>query len=617
MDLYGAAEKLVDWLEDRLLVAGRGDELTELDVEPAGKFWLGRLASEEAVIALGWGERGERIDPCAVGIRLKPVAAGPWSFHVHASARAWIQAKGGPWTKTPAFTEAIAIDVDPAVGTTAFGTEVLECALAAVVGTSGLGAEIRVEVSRTADRKPELTILLVNRSPRDHAVLKDTNLYECALGVSGLSVEPYQLEALPDSFRYDRSVLAYGINCGVEAVEHDTLVTVDTVTADRERPLYWSLDDPAPDLRFSSLAADPIPAAHRLLAVLAEWGEQHWGEESLDGRASSEAWSPDMREGAARAAADFAEEQRRIALGVEQLQRDPTLSRAFRAMNQAMLLSANGKYDGWRPFQFGFLLANLASVVDPDSESGIADIVWFATGGGKTETYLGLIVTAALYDRLTGKGGGITAWSRFPLRMLSLQQTQRFADAMAGAERIRREEEIPGDPFSVGFLVGQAATPNRIDEEPEHGKPDPEDDEMPKAYQVLLRCPFCHGETIEMAFDRRFWRLAHRCSNDACPGRRRISPSTSSTRRSIAFSPPSSSAPSTRRPRSPCRRRCAAWSAPLGANARSPGTATPTPLAAGTRTDVWSRAAAARSHPWIWTLPGSVRAFASRTNCTC
>jgi len=425
------------------------------------------------------------------------------------------------------------------------------------------------------------------------------------------------LEAVPDSFRYDRSVLAYGINCGVEAVEHDTLVTVDTVTADRERPLYWSLDDPAPDLRFSSLAADPIPAAHRLLAVLAEWGEQHWGEESLDGRASSEAWSPDMREGAARAAADFAEEQRRIALGVEQLQRDPTLSRAFRAMNQAMLLSANGKYDGWRPFQFGFLLANLASVVDPDSESGIADIVWFATGGGKTETYLGLIVTAALYDRLTGKGGGITAWSRFPLRMLSLQQTQRFADAMAGAERIRREEEIPGDPFSVGFLVGQAATPNRIDEEPEHGKPDPEDDEMPKAYQVLLRCPFCHGETIEMAFDRRFWRLAHRCSNDACPGRRRISPSTSSTRRSIAFSPPSSSAPSTRRPRSPCRRRCAAWSAPLGANARSPGTATPTPLAAGTRTDVWSRAAAARSHPWIWTLPGSVRAFASRTNCTC
>ena len=77
MDLYRAAEKLVDWLEGKLLVAGRGDELTELDVEPAGKFWLGRLASEEAVIALRWGERGERIDPCAVGIRLKPTGVAP------------------------------------------------------------------------------------------------------------------------------------------------------------------------------------------------------------------------------------------------------------------------------------------------------------------------------------------------------------------------------------------------------------------------------------------------------------------------------------------------------------------------------------------------------------
>jgi len=516
VDLYRAAEKLVDWLEGKLLVAGRGDELTELDVEPAGKFWLGRLASEEAVIALRWGERGERIDPCAVGIRLTPTGAGPWSFQVRASARAWVQAKGGSWTKTPAMTETIAIDVDPAIGTTSFGTETLERKLAVVVGTTGLSAEIRVEVSRTANRKPELTILLVNRSPRTHAVLKDTNLYECSLAVSGLAVEPYQLEALPDSFRYDRRVLAYGINCGVDAREDATLVTVDTVTADRERPLYWSLDDPAPDLRFVSLAADPIPAARGLLAVLAEWGAQHWSEASLDRRTRSEDWSLEMREGAARAAADFAEEQRRIALGVEQLQRDSTLNRAFRAMNRAMLFSANGKYDGWRPFQFGFLLANLASVVDPDSESGIADIVWFATGGGKTETYLGLIVTAALYDRMTGKSGGITAWSRFPLRMLSLQQTQRFANAMAGAEFVRREEKIPGDPFSVGFLVGQAATPNRIDEDPEHGKPDPDDDEMPKAFQVLLRCPFCHGETIEMAFDRRFWRLAHRCTNDAC-----------------------------------------------------------------------------------------------------
>ena len=238
--------------------------------------------------------------------------------------------------------------------------------------------------------------------------------------------------------------------------------TVDTVTADRERPLYWSLDDPAPDLRFVSLAADPIPAARGSLAVLAEWGAQHWSEASLDRRTRSEDWSPEMREGAARAAADFAEEQRRIALGVEQLQRDSTLNRAFRAMNRAML---------FRPREIRRVASvpiriparQPASVVDPDSGGGIADIVWFATGGGKTETYLGLIVTAALYDRMSGKSGGITAWSRFPLRMLSLQQTQRFANAMAGAEFVRREEEDPRRSLlrRVPRRAGSDAEPNR------------------------------------------------------------------------------------------------------------------------------------------------------------
>jgi hypothetical protein len=111
----------------------------------------------------------------------------------------------------------------------------------------------------------------------------------------------------------------------------------------------------------------------------------------------------------------------------------------------------------------------------------------------------------------------LTAWSRFPLRMLSLQQTQRFADALAGGERIRREEAIAGDPFSLGFFVGEGATPNSIQEDPTEGKFDYEDDEDVKAAQVLLRCPFCRSESIDMMFDRRNWRLAHRCKAEGCP----------------------------------------------------------------------------------------------------
>ena len=132
-------------------------------------------------------------------------------------------------------------------------------------------------------------------------------------------------------------------------------------------------------------------------------------------------------------------------------------------MNEAMEIIGKKKgYDQWRAFQFAFLLANLPSIVEEEGEGDILDVVWFATGGGKTETYLVLLLTAIFYDRQIGKSTGISAWTRFPLRMLSLQQTQRFAEALAAAELVKQKHGIPGDQFSLGFFIGTSATPNKI-----------------------------------------------------------------------------------------------------------------------------------------------------------
>jgi hypothetical protein len=182
-----------------------------------------------------------------------------------------------------------------------------------------------------------------------------------------------------------------------------------------------------------------------------------------------------------------------------------------------MALSSRNRYDRWRPFQVGFILANLGSLSPDMADRDIVDILWFPTGGGKTETYLGLLLTAAFFDRLTGKMAGLTAWTRFPLRLLSLQQTQRFANALAGAEQIRRAANLQGEPFSLGFFVGDSSTPNRIKPNPDSPhEPNPNDDQMPARFRILVKCPFCDTE-VKMAFDRRSWRLAHRCPNDACP----------------------------------------------------------------------------------------------------
>lgn len=128
--------------------------------------------------------------------------------------------------------------------------------------------------------------------------------------------------------------------------------------------------------------------------------------------------------------------------GLGMLEQDEDFCRAFRLTNAAFERSRLG-HRNWRPFQIGFLLAALPSVhaSTARAEADLVDTLWFATGGGKTEVYLAMLVMAGFVDRMRGKKMGISAWVRFPLRMLSLQQMQRFADIIAAAELVRRDEK--------------------------------------------------------------------------------------------------------------------------------------------------------------------------------
>ncbi len=517
--LYDAAEAFVAWLDLKVTDAGRGSDISSLAVDPDGVFWLGRLAPEALVVERGMGERGERLDPCAMGIRFLVDGPPPWTCTVTIRGCVWLRVDKEHWLKSTRFTVPIPIRIDDAnYADHELGGAQLASALADVAETAGMTAVVRVEVRPQTDNRTEITVLVVNTSPTTHETLKHTNLYEVELSAHDLDTVPFVLEALPDAFRYDRRIPAYGVNCGVERVAPRSFRTTDTVVAHRGRPEYWSVNAPEPDLGFSTLATAPLPSLSALVDSVSAWADGSWSDRALANRATAEAWSAAMKEQAKSEAALFWAELARLRSGLQLLVDDSDLRRSFQLMNDAMSHASQARYAGWRPFQIGFLLANLPCLVDPMNDSAIADVIWFATGGGKTETYLGLLVMAALLDRMTGKAAGVTAWSRFPLRMLSLQQTQRFANAMAGAELARRRAGIGGEPFSVGFLVGQAGTPNRIRPEPENAwEPDPDDDDMPARFQVLLTCPFCHEASIEMAFDRLTWCLEHRCGNSDCP----------------------------------------------------------------------------------------------------
>lgn len=518
---YRAAERFVSWLERRVLIEARGDDEQDSPVDPTGRFWLGRLGPKDFVTRPD--ERGDRLEPCAIGLRLRPVSSGPWKFTVTVRFCLWRRHKrtsdssGLRWAfeKTSFIEVQVPVDVTNSTVDQIFGEALLKDALNGM-GFSGLTADVRVRLTGRNPSCSALEVTFVNTS-QENSDLADGRFFEASLSVAGLDHRPFDLESLPDSFRFNRKVKAYGINCGIEESEGN-LRTSDGPGVTRHRPDFWAHAEKKPDISFEGLARDPRESALELVRIFELWASDVWSEKTLARRGDDEGWSDGMRDEAATARQDFLGELERIRQGVELLTANADLCRAFQLMNRSMAISARGRYSEWRPFQFAFLLANLKCLATPEPENDIVDIVWFATGGGKTETYLGLILTAAFLDRMRGKISGITAWSRFPLRMLSLQQTQRFANALAAAELIRREVGIEGDQFSLGFLVGGTSTPNRIKKESDKANEDVDKiEERTNPFKLIDRCPFCREPNVSTSFDRVLWRLDHRCSNNDCP----------------------------------------------------------------------------------------------------
>lgn len=185
----------------------------------------------------------------------------------------------------------------------------------------------------------------------------------------------------------------------------------------------------------------------------------------------------------------------RIRDGINLLASDEKAAEAFRFANQAMAqqrirsiytreVRQKGEvkveeYDipknrSWRPFQLAFMLLNIPALVDPTHPDRIdptfakADLLWFPTGGGKTEAYLGVAAFTMGLRRLQGDmagysgAAGVTVIMRYTLRLLTLQQFQRATALICALEIIRRADESKWgkEPFRIGLWVGQKSTPN-------------------------------------------------------------------------------------------------------------------------------------------------------------
>jgi len=235
----------------------------------------------------------------------------------------------------------------------------------------------------------------------------------------------------------------------------------------------------------------------------------------------------------------------RVVDGLKLLQSDAQVLRAFQLANVAMHVAAiqadatredprynDGKKPEWRPFQLAFILMNLPSVADSGhADRKVADLIYFPTGGGKTEAYLGLIAFTLVLRRLRGQGTahegrGVAVLLRYTLRLLTLDQLGRASTLICALEELRRKlpTELGNARFTIGLWVGASATANRLKDVHKvlHDyTPGRQDSPFP-----LTNCPWC-GDSITIGnvkmldesgkpTKKNFARCVAYCSSDKC-----------------------------------------------------------------------------------------------------
>lgn len=248
----------------------------------------------------------------------------------------------------------------------------------------------------------------------------------------------------------------------------------------------------------------------------------------------------------------------RMSKGIRLLEQNKMVRKAFALANRAMLQQmlhsteefagkthtlVNHKYHTpeastpktWRAFQLAFQLLTISSVADSrDPEREIVDLIWFPTGGGKTEAYLAVTAFLILYRRLLygSSGAGTAVFMRYTLRLLTAQQFQRAATLICALEQMRRSdpETLGTDEISIGLWVGNAATPNTFADAFKKYL-DLLDQETPQSPYQIDRCPWCGTGLIPSKRSHDYGHYGFKvgqtqfevyCPNTTCPFNNRL-----------------------------------------------------------------------------------------------
>ena len=334
-----------------------------------------------------------------------------------------------------------------------------------------------------------------------------------------------EMDFFLDDYKYDRTQFAVGTNCSVE-VKNEMIYTNHLPIFTQYR--FVTNDNLA--VKFDDLIGDPIATLKKISSQMdIEMKKWKQYKDKINGNLTEKGLISIQKE-----INDFELEIKRFNNGIEIINNYPIIKESFILMNKAFKNSNGDKYDTWRLFQIVFIVSIVPDIAACD-ENVLTDyekknttlnnmsLLYFPTGGGKTEAFLGVLVFNLFFDRFRGKNAGVTSILRYTLRLLSVQQVQRLANILAAAELLRRgnSDISSSEEFSLGYFVGDSNTPNSITKKDAETKKDVEHYMKMSQYEldedkIIDICPFCKKESVHIRFNSINHRLEHYCNNQSC-----------------------------------------------------------------------------------------------------
>ncbi len=564
MDFTGPRKRLVDWLRQQLIGPAQPDDKNLVGTSPLNRYPMGVLypvmpggEGTDPVRSELWedptdettdeDQTGQTLAQPARKRRYVPPSAVGFSFFIRGRPRLQITVEGTHYKLVSARRDprgrfrSREYQRTPLVETTLVWVDGV---LSPSPDTCLFGVDVQ---QRPYQDGSILTVTLFNPQQaqgqwhQQRKELMEKSLYEACLTCyvesgklaeyprvdkSLLTCEEQELE-----FQYrDKHIYAVGHGAAVNwTLEADQPPCIQTEFMPAVEVPLVTTDLPGPELEVLGMHFLATKPTNRIVTELQHFvaGYEQWVDsQQITG------WGEKEDKTAQRIHDKMKTAVTRMQRGVALLETESLVFESFQLANQAMLnqmrqqdlLQGKGrelqKYR-WRPFQLAFLLVVLESTVREDDDfRDVLDLIWFPTGGGKTEAYLGLIVFLIAWRRLQDPetGGGTVALMRYTLRLLTTQQFLRATRIIFALELLRRAnpDRLGYQPITVGIWVGGASSPNTFHQAAEQAK-EIRDGTPPPNGLVLADCPWCGFNFTSDSYRANIMGFSFLCTNPACP----------------------------------------------------------------------------------------------------